>query len=204
MSVPNQKIISEFIYEPCDRDNHYLMMNLDALYAAMASLDKVYSIKLWLYLSKNARGYKNFELSQTDCASWGIPRSSYYKAVDDLIEKGYLVAVNGSGKLFTFYQIPVSTGDCQNSGESPLETAQSLLGTTESLLETEKSLLGTGQSPLGTEQSLLEQRKNTQNTQNTEEYRENTGKLQGEFLQSLLGTDEDEAFEEFLRQMNRR
>lgn len=63
MSVPNQKIISEFIYEPCDRDNHYLMMNLDALYAAMASLDKVYSIKLWLYLSKNARGYKNFELS---------------------------------------------------------------------------------------------------------------------------------------------
>lgn len=194
MSVPNQKIISEFIYEPCDRDNHYLMMNLDALYAAMASLDKVYSIKLWLYLSKNARGYKNFELSQTDCASWGIPRSSYYKAVDDLIEKGYLVAVNGSGKLFTFYQIPVSTGDCQNSGKSPLETGQSLLGTTESLLETEKS-------PLGTEQSPLEQRKNTYNT---EEYRENTGKLQEEFLQSLLGTDEDEAFEEFLRQMNRR
>ena len=190
MSVPNQKIISEFIYEPCDRDNHYLMMNIDALYAAMASLDKVYSIKLWLYLSKNIRGYKNFELSQTDCANWGIPRSSYYKAVDDLIEKGYLVAVNDSGKLFTFYQTPVSTGDCQNSGKSLLETGQSLLGTEQSLL--------------GTEQSPLEQRKNTYNTQNTEEYRENTGKLQGEFLQSLLGTDEDEAFEEFLRQMNRR
>ena len=139
MSVPNQKIISEFIYEPCDKDNPYAMVNIEALYAAMSSLDKIYSLKLWLYLSKNARNYRHFELSQAECAEWGIPRSSYYKAVEDLMEKNYLVPSGDSDKFFTFYQVPVSSGDWENSGKSPVETKKSPVETEQSPVETKQS-----------------------------------------------------------------
>ena len=64
------------------------MNNLDALQMAMKTLNGS-GLKLWLYLNKNQDGYR-FELSRVDCANWGIKKDSYYKAVEELIQKGLI------------------------------------------------------------------------------------------------------------------
>ena len=48
------------------------------------------SFKLWCYLNKNQNNY-TFSLSKVDAIKWGIgSKSSYDRAVAELIEKGYL------------------------------------------------------------------------------------------------------------------
>lgn len=54
---------------------------------------------LWLYLDKNADGYR-LELSQKACEAWGIKRDSYYRAVKELQEKGYLQETGGGRYIF--------------------------------------------------------------------------------------------------------
>lgn len=54
---------------------------------------------LWLYLDKNADGYR-LELSQKACEVWGIKRDSYYRAVKELQEKGYLQETGGGRYIF--------------------------------------------------------------------------------------------------------
>ena len=54
---------------------------------------------LWLYLDKNADGYR-LELSQKACEEWGIKRDSYYRAVKELQDKGYLQETGGGRFIF--------------------------------------------------------------------------------------------------------
>ena len=65
------------------------------------------TIKLWLYLSKNQEDYR-FELSPKDAAAWGLKKDSYYKAIDTLIEKGYLSPVSEGSNTFIFFEAGAS------------------------------------------------------------------------------------------------
>jgi hypothetical protein len=62
------------------------------------------TFKMWIYLGKNQNGH-TFALSKVDAVKWGIgSNSSYNRAVNELIEKGYLVET--SSNHFNFYEIP--------------------------------------------------------------------------------------------------
>jgi len=62
------------------------------------------TFKLWCYLNKNQNGY-TFALSKVDALNWGIgSKSSYDRAIAELIEKGYLVNIQGNS--YNFYELP--------------------------------------------------------------------------------------------------
>lgn len=102
MSAPNQKIIRGSYKAPCDKNNLYTATNLDTLQKVMNDL-KGETFKMWMYLGKNQERY-SFELSQKDAAAWGIKKDSYYKAVNALIDKGYLVPIKEGSNVFTFFE----------------------------------------------------------------------------------------------------
>ena len=106
MSVPNQKIVKLAARTKRDADHLYSMNNLDALQDAMQALNGS-GLKLWLYMNKNQDDYR-FELSRADCAKWGIKKDSYYSAVDELIQKGFLVQDHYGSNLFWFHEKAVS------------------------------------------------------------------------------------------------
>lgn len=101
-SVPNQKTI-RIEKEQANKENPYSIYNLNALKSAMLEL-KGEAFKLWCYLDKNQNGY-TFALSKVDALNWGIgSKSSYDRAVKELIEKGYLVNITGNS--YNFYELP--------------------------------------------------------------------------------------------------
>lgn len=106
MSVPNQKTVKLAPRVRRDAEHLYSMNNLDALQAAMQTLNGS-GLKLWLYLNKNQDGYR-FELSRIDCAKWGIKKDSYYSAVEELIQKGFLVQDHYGSNMFWFHEAAVS------------------------------------------------------------------------------------------------
>ena len=106
MSVANQKIIKLAERTRRDAEHLYSMNNLDALQAAMQTLNGS-GLKLWLYLNKNQDGYR-LELSRVDCAKWGIKKDSYYSAVDELINKGFLVQDHYGSNMYWFHEKAVS------------------------------------------------------------------------------------------------
>ena len=104
MSVPNQIIITQFKYEDTNKDNLYAKINLDAMSKAIAELTGK-GLALWLYLSKNnANKIKNYELSQVACTKFGIKKSSYYNAKEELEAKGYLRPVQNEKNKYEFVQ----------------------------------------------------------------------------------------------------
>ena len=86
-----------------DTNHPYVLMGVIPFQRACQELDQINSLKLWLYLSHNQDGFE-LDLSQKAAEAWGIKRSSYYRAVEQLIEKGYLVAMDE--KHFRFKEIP--------------------------------------------------------------------------------------------------
>ena len=106
MSVANQKIIQLAPRTARDKIHLYATINLDALQAAMQVLNGS-GLKLWLYLNKNQNNYK-LELSRVACAGWGIKKDSYYSAVDELINKGFLVQDHYGSNVYWFHEKAVS------------------------------------------------------------------------------------------------
>ena len=65
----------------------HTVLSLEALYLASRELSGE-SFKMWLYLAKNQDRY-NLALSRQDALCWGIgSKSSYDRAIKELIEKG--------------------------------------------------------------------------------------------------------------------
>lgn len=83
------------------------------------------SFKLWCYINKNQEHY-DFELSQKACAEWGIKKDSYYNAVKDLINKGYLIRKNENSNIYCFYEMPFSENpkELYNDEEIPFSEKQ--------------------------------------------------------------------------------
>ena len=101
MSVPNQKKII-IQNAPCDRNNLYCMINIEAFQKAVSELSGA-GLALWCYLAKNQNGY-NLDLSPADAAKWGIKRSSFYRAMDELTQLGYIKYLKGN--VFVFCNNP--------------------------------------------------------------------------------------------------
>lgn len=104
MSVPNQKrvIIKK---APCDKDNLYSVTNQEVELAAMRDL-KDGAFRMWRYFSMNQNNY-SFDLSQTAISKvTGVSRSTYYRAIDELMLKGYLIAINKNSNIYHFTEVP--------------------------------------------------------------------------------------------------
>ena len=128
MSVPNQAIIQEFDYAPCDVENIYAKINIEALRHAMQDLSSMNSLKLWLYLSKNKAGFSHLELSRIECTeNWGLGKSQWTEAKETLINKGYLVPLKEDRKTgwYRFVQNPESgQKDTENPEAGKNEASQ--------------------------------------------------------------------------------
>ena len=121
MSVPNQKTVKLAPRIKRDSEHLYCMANLEALQSAMQTLNGS-GLKLWLYLNKNQDGYR-FELSRVDCAKWGIKKDSYYSAVDELINKGFLVQDHYGSNMYWFHEKAVSDKP-KSFSEIPIEVSK--------------------------------------------------------------------------------
>ena len=62
-----------------------------------------YLFFLWMYFAKNQDGY-TFAVSPAATLSWGVPRASFYKALQTLKEKKYIV--EKSDNTYDFYESP--------------------------------------------------------------------------------------------------
>lgn len=102
ISYPNQ-YNTTIHKEKCDKDNLYAVINLDSLQNAMNCLSGS-ALTLWLYLAKNQENY-NLWLSKTATVEWGLPERSYYRARDELKDKGFLV--ESGANHFDFYEYPI-------------------------------------------------------------------------------------------------
>ena len=104
-TVPNQKIV-EVVKEPCNQNNYYARINLEAMSEAALDLDAG-AFKLWIYFAKNQNEYE-FALSSKEIEkTFGMKIKQYNNAVKTLEDKGYLV--NTKGNKYEFREKPVIT-----------------------------------------------------------------------------------------------
>lgn len=103
-TVPNQKIVTISSREKRDKNHLYAMMNIDALSNAINTLNGS-ALKMWLYLNKNQDNY-SFALSQKDALAFGIKKDSYYKGLEELQKKGYLLQMAEGSNIFCFFESP--------------------------------------------------------------------------------------------------
>lgn len=104
-TVANQNIV-EVHKEPCNKDNLYATINLNAMQLAMKDLTPV-QFQVWLYFAKNQAGYVFAVSPAAALNEFGIKKDSFQKAVVVLKEKKYLVPNPAKGKnYFLFHEIP--------------------------------------------------------------------------------------------------
>lgn len=103
-TVPNQKIIT-VIKHKCDKNNLYSTINLQVKREAAQNLDAG-AFKLWNYFADN-QSYYTFGLSRTAIENaYGIKKRQYDNGIQELIEKKYLVKVEGTNNQYYFYEAP--------------------------------------------------------------------------------------------------
>lgn len=103
MPVANQKVVG-VNKEPCNRNNLYACINIEALNKAVLDL-KPSALKVWLYFAKNQDNYV-FELSSIAVQNFcGISDKSYRESIKELVAKRYLIK-RGEGNFYDFYEIP--------------------------------------------------------------------------------------------------
>ena len=90
--------------------NSFLQINSNEWTMASRAL-KDCAFRMYMYMCDNQHGYR-YGLSPSDvCQELGISERSYRNAVNELIEKGYLVEYTGKEKLnydyYMFYSTPL-------------------------------------------------------------------------------------------------
>jgi hypothetical protein len=114
-AVENQKIVI-VNKEASDKKHPYSIINVEAATKAGTTLSGN-EFKLWFYIAKNQDGY-SFALSRvTFCREMNVSSSTYYRAVDTLIEKGYLIQKEEGSNIYCFYE----------NGANPIEEKDSLV-----------------------------------------------------------------------------
>ena len=103
--VPNQKIV-EVDKEICNRENPYATIKLAAMEKAAQDLDAG-AFKLWMYFAKNHKGYKFALSSKAAECNFGIKIKQYNNAIKKLMDKGYLVHIQGDS--YKFHEVAVIT-----------------------------------------------------------------------------------------------
>ena len=91
---PNQKAVT--VYKaPCDKENKYAKINIEAMSLAARTLD-FKSFELWIYFAKNQDKHQ-FALSNAAVRNeFGMKKDSYDSAIANLISAGYLKKINGN------------------------------------------------------------------------------------------------------------
>lgn len=102
---PNQKVIKDTVKSPCDAEHYYTTINNDALLTAALRL-KGETFKVWLYFAKNVNGYSFALSSKHVCETFGISRSTYDRAIESLINAGYLREDPVFKNQYVFYDFP--------------------------------------------------------------------------------------------------
>lgn len=103
MSVPNQRKI--YIKRDSDtaRLNFFKVSNQN-LFSAMHNL-KSSTFKLWVYFADNSNGY-SMDLYPVDfCKKANVSESTYKRAFQELIDKGYLKQSEKSNNMFLFKEL---------------------------------------------------------------------------------------------------
>lgn len=101
-TVPNQRIIH--IHREKVSSN-FLQIKKENWYAANKDLTP-FGLQVYLYLAGNADGY-DLALSSADAeTNAGIKHSTFYKYIDILVEKGYLVQKKEGSNVYDFYEVP--------------------------------------------------------------------------------------------------
>lgn len=113
-TYPNQKVILMGGKQPfTGKDgNFFSRRHIEAEAIAINQLTHS-GLKLWLYLSKNADRDKEgnpyrFALSQKGAEYYSLPESSYRRAVNELIENGYLQRLDDSN-TYEFNEYPLGS-----------------------------------------------------------------------------------------------
>ena len=109
-SVPNQKAIVGWHRIPANKDNPYTTVNTESFRMASRNLTAK-AFTLWCAFCTESNATDNpdkqlhvYHLSpQAIVTQWGIPRASYYRAIDELVEKNYLIPYNTN---YIFYERP--------------------------------------------------------------------------------------------------
>jgi hypothetical protein len=101
----NQDIV-EVQKEPCDKNNLYAAINLEAMRLAVKDLTPI-QFQVWLYFAKNQAGY-TFAVSPAAALNeFGIKKDTFQKAKQVLKQKGYLIENPSKGKNhWIFKEIP--------------------------------------------------------------------------------------------------
>lgn len=100
-TYPNQNVV-EVHKEPCNKDNIYATINIEASQLAMKDLTPV-QFQVWYYFAKNQAGYVFAVSPAAALAEFGIKKDSFQKAVAVLREKGYLVNNPAKGKNYWIF-----------------------------------------------------------------------------------------------------
>lgn len=112
MAAPGQKVIYIGDRLPRDTSNLYTIQSIKALQHAANDLNGN-QFKLWMYLSKNQDNFV-LELSPKGALEWGLKKDTYARAVNDLIEKGYLQCVDVEKNEWKFEEYPQKVGTVPN------------------------------------------------------------------------------------------
>lgn len=104
-SYPNQSIVT--IHKPQYREN-FLQVSIEEWEEAFKTMPRI-SFALYLYLCGNQNGFP-LALSPADfMKKMNVSKSSYDRAVDDLLAAGYLMMRNDKKNTMDFYTSPQST-----------------------------------------------------------------------------------------------
>lgn len=123
--VPNQKAV-KVNKEPCNKNNLYAAINLQAMEEAARNLDAA-AFKLWVYFAKNQNGYE-FALSSKDVLdTFGMKKDQYNRATEVLIKANYLVQTQGS--YYTFNERALQEKTTTQLQENPTTVLQEITTT---------------------------------------------------------------------------
>lgn len=103
-AAPNQKIVYIGERVPRDAAHPYTEQSIEAMRHAANELSGD-RFKVWMYLSKNRDDF-TLELSQKDMLKWGVKKDTYQRAVNDLIDLGYLVEIDAERNEWEFVEYP--------------------------------------------------------------------------------------------------
>lgn len=155
-TVANQKVVKIHREKP---KSNFLQIKNENWQNMIKETHDYPALALYLYLSANADNY-TLELSPAHIIeAMGLPKSTFYKKLQLLIDKGYLVEdrvqdpFHGQKNLLHFYEVPqkskddsvsLSGGQENLAGgiDSSQETLTILLGGKGSSLEEQKSVAG--------------------------------------------------------------
>ena len=106
ITFPNQNVIT--IHKP-QYSGNFLQVSIDEWQEAFINLPARISFAMYIYLCSNANGFR-LALSPADFMKrLNVSKSSYDRAVDDLLAAGYLMMRNGKKNTMDFYTSPQPT-----------------------------------------------------------------------------------------------